>query len=170
MRLRRATLPAEFRDQVTLERGERPVAWGTASGAEALVPIVATDRALHVGPLAHPSRLPWDRCVRATWEEPVLDLVVQPVPGGPTRSLALRLVEMGELPVVIRERITDSVVAQHHVVLRGDKGARLVARRVADDASVRWSVVFDAGLDPRDPELRREADAALAELRSQLGI
>lgn len=170
MRLRRPGLPAEMRDEVTLERGERPVAWGTARAAEGIVPIVATDRALHVGPLAHPSRLPWDRCIRATWEEPILDLVVQPVPGGPTRSLALRLEDMGELPVVVRERITDSVVAQHHVVLRDGKGVRLVARRVADDGSLRWSVVFDAGLDPRDPALRREADAALLELRSQLGI
>jgi hypothetical protein len=31
-------------------------------------------------------------------------------------------------------------------------------------------VTFDAGLDPRDPVLRAEADEALAELRATLGV
>jgi hypothetical protein len=46
----------------------------------------------------------------------------------------------------------------------------MVARRAGDDAPVRWTVVFDSGLDPTDPALREAADEALARLRSALGI
>ena len=35
---------------------------------------------------------------------------------------------------------------------------------------LRWSVVFDAGLDPSDPQLRVRADDVLAGLRTSLGV
>ena len=54
------------------------------------------------------------------------------------------------------------------VELRGELGARIVARRAGE--GLRWTVTFDPGLDPSDPALRAEADAALAELRSTLGV
>ena len=47
--------------------------------------------------------------------------------------------------------------------------ARAVARRGPDDA-IRWTVVFDSGLDPSDPALRRLADDALAHLRAVMGV
>jgi hypothetical protein len=52
----------------------------------------------------------------------------------------------------------------------GERGARFVARRVAGSSELRWSVVFDVGLDPADPDLRRRADAILGELRTSLGV
>ncbi len=70
----------------------------------------------------------------------------------------------------MRERVTASIVIQHHALLDGDLGARFVARRVPGSVDLRWSVVFDAGLDPRSPDLRRRADTALAELRTSLGV
>ena len=78
--------------------------------------------------------------------------------------------DLGRLPEVVRERVTASIVIQHHVELVGERGARLLARRVPGTTDLRWSVVFDAGLDPADPELRRRADEALAVLRTSLGI
>jgi hypothetical protein len=59
---------------------------------------------------------------------------------------------------------------QRHVALRGEAGARFLGRRVPGSTDLRWSVVFDAGLDPRDPVLRARADDALAVLRSSLGV
>ena len=76
--------------------------------------------------------------------------------------------EPGSLPTVVYERVTSSVVVSERVALRGELGARIVARRAGD--GLRWTVTFDAGLDPRDPVLRAEADEALAELRATLGV
>ena len=115
-------------------------------------------------------RIPWDRVVKAGWADPVLELLVQPEPGGPSSVLRLQLDDPGEIPVVVRERVTASIVVQEHVDLVGQQGARLVARRDCDTGALRWSVVFDAGLDPRDPDLRARANQALRDLRAQLGV
>jgi hypothetical protein len=71
---------------------------------------------------------------------------------------------------VIRERVNASIVVQRRIELVGERGARFVARREPGTTDLRWSVVFDAGLDPSDPELRRRADEALAALRVSLGV
>ena len=42
--------------------------------------------------------------------------------------------------------------------------------RTRAPTDLRWSVVFDAGLDPSDPALRDQADDALADLRTSLGV
>jgi hypothetical protein len=76
----------------------------------------------------------------------------------------------GNIPQVVNERVKASVVIQHHVPLRGDKGVRLVARRRPGGTDVTWRVTFDSGLDPRDPDLRDQADLALQELRTSIGL
>ena len=130
---------------------------------------LATEVALHLPASYGVTRLPWDLVVRAGWTTPVLELTVQLVAGGPAKPLAVELPEPGSLPMVVREQVTASIVVEDHVVLRAGAGARLVARR-AESGEIRWSVVFDKRLDPRDPTLRAGADAALAQLRAQLGI
>ena len=50
------------------------------------------------------------------------------------------------------------------------KGARLVARRAGLDGEIRWSVIFDEGLDAQDPQLQAAAMEQLALLRESLGI
>jgi len=157
--------PAEVRARVP---GERVLAW-MAVGASS---VVATDRALTlptgaVGEL----RVPWDRVLRASWEPEVFELTAQPVDGGRPVVTRVRIDgEPGVLPEVVRERVTASIVVQHHAVLDGERGARFIARRVPGSADLRWSVVFDAGLDPADPQLRRSADDVLATLRASLGV
>jgi hypothetical protein len=168
----RRALPEPARASLTLVDGERPIAWASGPGSSAGDPayVVATDRALHVGALWSPSRIPWDRIVKAGWDDPVLELVVQPQPGGRSEVVRLRIDEAGEVPVVVRERVTASIVVQQHLELDAEKGALAVARRDSDTGELRWAVVFDPGLDPADPRLRARADAALADLRSQLGV
>lgn len=155
--------PAEVR---RLAGGDKILTYGR-DVSEAIV--VATDRALLL-PLSYGQlRLTWDLVVRATWEPPIMELSVQGAPGKPVAPIRVVLTEPADLPQVIRERVSDSIVAEQHVPLDGEKGARVIARRTEDDG-VRLAVMFDQGLDPRDPVLRARADEAIAALRAQWGI
>ncbi len=69
----------------------------------------------------------------------------------------------------MHDRVTASVLISERVDLGNGAGALMVARR-SDDDEVRWTIVFDSGLDASDPALREAADAALARLREALGI
>jgi len=167
--------PAEVREVVP--SGERVLAWSRVSPGGVAV---ATDAALYlpvggsearqVGQAAPVGlRLAWDLITKATFSDAAV-LVVEGRPEARARDRAWRVVleEPGALPTVVYERVTSSVVVSERVALRGELGARIVARRVGD--GLRWTVTFDAGLDSRDPALRQEADAALAELRATLGV
>ncbi len=158
VRLRSPRLPAGVGDQLGIRPGEKIVAWGV----NAQIYTVATANALYTAG----DRIPWHRVSKATWTEP--ELVVYLVDDSGT--LRIELEDARDLPPAVRDRVTDSVVASEHVELDGDAGARMVARRDSDDGSVRWSVVFDSGLDPNDEHLRAAADAALTQLRSALGV
>ena len=145
--------------------GERVLAWGRVTPGGVAV---ATDAALYL-PIGDTVRLAWDLIAKATFSEAAV-LVVEGRPEPTARDRAWRVVleEPGALPTVVYERVTSSVVVSERVALRGELGARIVARRAGE--GLRWTVTFDAGLDPRDPVLRAEADEALAELRATLGV
>lgn len=145
--------------------GERILAWAPVQPTGYAV---ATDAALYL-PVPQILRLPWDLITKATFSDAAV-LVVEgrQEPGSRDRAWRVVLTDPGALPTVVYERVTSSVVVSERVDLRGELGARIVARRVGD--GLRWTVTFDAGLDPKDPALRAEADAALAELRSTLGV
>ncbi len=155
--------PAEVRDVVPA--GERVLAWARVTPGGIAV---ATDAALYL-PIGDTVRLAWDLIAKATFSEAAV-LVVEGRPDPQARDRAWRVVltEPGALPTVVYERVTSSVVVSERVDLRGELGARIVARRVGE--GLRWTVTFDAGLDPRDPQLRAEVDEALAELRATLGV
>jgi hypothetical protein len=162
-------LPSDVRRSLGLHRGERILAWAPGEADETVV--VATDRALHTRGWADdrhvPTRLAWHAILRAAWEEPVLSVVPLSAAGA---AFHLELAAPGTLPAAVRDRVSASVLVQERVELSGGRGARAVARRDSDSGEVRWAVTFDAGLDPADPLLRAEADAALARLRSALGV
>lgn len=130
--------------------------------------VVATDRALVLGRNA---RIPWVKVVRAGWNSPVMEVVYQEVSAGPTKVIRLHMADPGRVSIVVRDRVTASVVSQQHVPLQEDgKGARMVSRRDPVTGAVTWAVVFDVGLDPADPVLLDKAQAALADLRGTLGL
>ena len=167
MRWRRQ-LDARVVELLGNSEGERLLAWGVlVDGAV----VACTDRAIHM-PVR--GRVPWDLVIRAAWSDEFLDLVIQPAPGAPSTQVRLRFDEPGQLPGVVRERIEWTVVASHRVALAHADGrvgsAMLNARRSPESGEVRWAVVFDPGLDRADPGWRAAADAALAELRGQLGV
>jgi hypothetical protein len=148
--------------------GERLLAWGELSDGQV---VVCTDLAIH---MPADDRVPWDLVVRGAWSEEFLDLVVQPSPEAASRQLRLRFDKPGQIPSVVKERVQWTVVASHPAELVHPDGrtgwAMLNARRSPATGDVRWSVVFDSALDSSDAGWRAAADAALVDLRGQLGV
>lgn len=161
-------LPGSVIAMLHIGPGERVVAWGSSPGTDATQTLfaAATDKALYLQ--ATGDRLPWDRISKAIWDDPLLELLVAGDEGQP-RLLRVRVEDARDLPAAVHDRVTASVLVSERVDLGNGAGALMVARR-ADDDEVRWTVVFDSGLDASDPALRAAADAALARLREALGI
>jgi hypothetical protein len=155
MRLTRwRNLPAGL----SLEKGERVLA---VSGDT-----VATTGALHFQDGTAFTRLPWERVEQAVWRDGVL--VIREVGGG---RHVVPLTDPGSVPETVRERVTATVVVSAHVKLPSGGGVRITARRPArGNAEPRWSLVFDPGLDPKDPGLLAQAEQAMEEIRRQTGL
>jgi len=131
--------------------------------------LVATDRALHLGGL----RLPWDRVARATWDadDRVLLVVASAAAGERTGAHRVEVDDGRRLLEAVRTMVTSSVVVSERVEQRGGGAAAWVtARRDPDADELRWTVVFDPGLDPRDPSLRAWADEQVAAIRRVTGV
>lgn len=175
---RQAAVPAEVRDALVLEPGERVLAVAgvsamasTGDAGPAAPYVVATDRALHI-PEAAPggrlTRIPYESIAKVSWDGDLATLtVLLPDPGG---RLDLPLAQPGYVPETVRERVQSTIVYSQHVPLDGRRGVLVSARRPPGAGETRWVVVFDAGLDRTDPLVRARAERAVAELRAQTGI
>jgi hypothetical protein len=162
MRLWRRRLPRGIRRSLPLNRGERILASGvTTDGAY----VAATTHALHLDL----ERYSYDKILKAVWndEEAVLEIWEPSLAEGRTE---IALAEPGHLPETVRERIQSTILASQHVALRGGRGVLISARRPLDGSDVRWTMLFDNGVDSRDPGVRAAANAALDDLRERTGI
>ncbi len=156
--------PAQIRARVPQGR---VLGWAVSGSSS----IIATDRALLLPEGSELAQIPWDLVLRVTWEMNTAEVTYQLDAGERPETVRVSVVlDEGDLPAVVQERVNASIYIQHHARLEGDLGARFVARRAPGSVELRWSVVFDSGLDSRDPDLRARADVALANLRSVLGI
>lgn len=162
--LRPAALPAAARAALVLERGERVISY--AVGADGYV--VATDRALHL-PGGEP-RIGWEHIEHAEWQRGGLHVRETAPFGEAPKEHAVRVTDSRTLPEVVRERVTSTIVVNQHAPLHGNLGVRVVGRRSPATDDVVWTLVFDSGLDPRDPELRARASQLLEEVRQQTGL
>ncbi|HEX6468725.1 MAG TPA: hypothetical protein VF069_06465 [Streptosporangiaceae bacterium] len=164
MRFRVHSLPKAVRDGLALDRGEHVLAHAvTREGGY----VVATDRALHLPASPDASlRLPWERVEQAAWQNGWLH--VRENAGAAVHHL--RLADPGSIPETVQERVTATIVVNQPATLPGGGRVRIVGRRPAGGDAVRWTFVFDAGLDPDDPELRAQAGELLAALRRQTGL
>lgn len=166
-KLDRRGLPPEVSAQIP--KNERVMAWGTGpqrlDGSATL--IVTTDRAMYAP--GYVERLEWEQVLRASWEDPILE-VVRLDGNGSTEFLRVNLDNAGSVPQVLFDRVTSTIVMQTRIELDGSRGASLVARRVRDSDEVRWEVVFDPGIDPANPQFRAIADERLVWLRESAGI
>jgi len=162
MMLRR--VPAELKARAD---GRRVLAWATSGSSH----LAALEDGLLLPDHFEPSLLAWDLILRASWEQDRAEVVYQPSAGDSPKSITIPVSgEFEVLAAVVREQVMGSIVIQHHVELVGETGARLIARRVPGETDLRWSVVFDAGVDSKDPIVREHIDSALNSLRSSLGV
>ncbi len=159
---RRFVAPEPVRE--LLPSDERLLAWGSTLGGAF---VVASNLALYLPDVAGATRVPYETVQTASWDDPVLNVVLV---GEGGRHRLVRLEETGELPAVVRERVTSTVLVTERVVLSGAAGALVIARRPPESDDVLWQVVFDAGLDAGDPRLRADAADAVARVRASTGL
>lgn len=150
----RRRLPSELRPP--LARDERVVAWARTGERGAAV---ATNAGLWLP--GRVARLGWHEIHKASWTGS--ELVVTPGEVVEERdgyqitadqpAVAVALPDPGDLPQVVRTRVTRSVsFSSHHPVPGG--GVRVVARRVPGTDGLSWSVRYDEGTDPDGPGVR----------------
>ena len=150
-----------------ISRAEKVMAHGNESSVDELL-VVATNRALYLQ--STKERIRWDALSKAIWAEPILTLTLIDDSG---QVVGERVVELGratDLPAAIHDRVTDSVIVSERADLGDGAAAMLVARRNSDVDEIWWAVVFEAGLDPKDPALITRAANELSQLRESLGI
>lgn len=151
---------------MNLAKGERAlVSARTADGGWA----VGTDRALH---LPDGVVLGWHEVDQARWvgDDGTLEVLTLPEGSAPARTYHVLLGDPGQLPELVRERVTSSIVVSERVTLPGNVRARIMARRVPDGEGVRWSVIYEDGVMPGDAQLQEATRAAVARLQMRLGV
>jgi hypothetical protein len=163
------SLPKAVRDGLALTRGEHILAHAaTRDGSY----VVATDLALHLPSPPGPSpqgahvRVPWERVEQAAWANGWLH--VRENAGAAEHHV--RLTNPGSVPEAVQERVTATIVVNQPATLPGGGRVRIVGRRPPGGDAIRWTFVFDAGLDPADPALRAQAAELLTALRRQTGL
>lgn len=114
--------------------------------------------------------VPWHLIDRAAWRDGVLSVTeateVEPGVYEARPESTFGLDEPGDMPAVVRTRVTRSVAYSRHHVLPRRGGVRIVARRVAGQDGLAWSLRFDPGTDRTDPAARQFADQLLADARA----
>lgn len=144
---RRRRVPPEV--ALSLEPQERVLAWAQTGPDEA---VVATNHGLFLP--GHPRRLGWHEIHRVSWSG--RDLVVTPAvlveahPGYAVMAdappVAVTLLDPGDVPQVVRARVTRSVSFSSHQRVPGG-AVRVVARRVPGVDGLAWTVRYDEGTD-----------------------
>jgi len=156
----RGRVPPELRPP--LDRDERVLGWAaTAEGGA----VVATSLGLFLP--GWDGRLGWHEIHKAAWAGRALTVipaaVVEEREGYRVTAdqppVSASLLEPGDVPQLVRTRVTRSVsFSSHHPVPGG--GVRVVARRVPGVDGLSWAVRYDEGTDPYGPGVP-EATAAL---------
>ena len=161
MRLGRRRLPDAV-TAVELLPGERRLAWGLTLDGRA---VVATAERL----LLPDAVLTWPQVERAGWQPPRLTVAETAEVEGAGTSHVVELAEAGDLPGIVRARVTSSIGWSDQRRLTPAGTVRLVGRRVPGRDALLWQLVFGRDTDPHDPLLRAQAEQLLAEVRATLG-
>ena len=162
-KLTASRIPKDVLTHVGVAPGEKVIAWGS-DGVDEPTYVIATDEAMYT----QGARISWLKVIRATWSTPFLDVEMQNELGLGQR-LRIELSNPGNLPAAVRAQVTANVIVSERLQLANGQEVLVAARRQNRD-EITWSVVFDAGVDPTDPENRELADLALKDLRVALGI
>ncbi|MGH3447753.1 MAG: hypothetical protein ACRDQA_29475 [Nocardioidaceae bacterium] len=166
----RRKLPADVRDRLPLEPGERPLAWAIGAEGEWYV---GSDRALYLPEANGFRRLGWEEVARADFNGDTDRLAVIEVAdwGEPEPRTEITVTEPGSLLELLRERVTKSVVCSMYAPVRGRSGLSVVGRRSpVGEGQVTWSYVLGRGLSPEDPDVIAVAERTLVEAENELGF
>ncbi|MER6754002.1 hypothetical protein ABT235_07470 [Micromonospora echinofusca] len=158
-------------DRPPLAADERVLAWAAAGNGEGDGVVVASNQGLWLPGRAH--RLGWHDVLKAVWSG--RQLTVTPaerlaehdgylvVADCPAESYLL--LDPGELPHQVRQRVTRSVAyTRHHPVPGG--AARVAARRVPGADGLTWTVRLDPSTPTDTPEVLAELDRLVADARA----
>lgn len=161
-KLRRDRPPADV--TAALDPSDRLLSWATTDDGF----VVASRRGLR---LPDARFLPWHRIDKAAWREGVLHLTEaeQAEPGvmQALTPVAFALTEARNLPSVVQTRVTQSVAHTSHHKLPERRGAvRVVARRVAGQDGLEWSLRYEAGADRNDADVRAAAEQLLSDTKA----
>ena len=141
---------------------------------QAGTPVVATTLALYhrSDPVGAGGwhRMPWEELGRVRWDRLNRRLEVTRYPGGPSRTLRLRLAVTSRVPDVIRDRVGATELGGLPVALGNGTTATVAARRRPITSEIIWVVMLPDGCSPNDPGTRDVVSAAMRELRVQLGL
>lgn len=146
-----------------LAPGERVLA---AETTDTGVELVATNFGLwEVGEAGSAARRHWDEIDRATWTEGTL--TVERLVGA-RETARYRLTRPGRLPMVVRDRVTSSIVVSERVAIPGGH-VRVLARRRPGVDGLHWALLYDPGGLVTDPVAREAAQELLARFKSHAG-
>ncbi len=167
----REKVPAQIREALELAPGERVVA---AAQTEDDGYAVASDRALHLVLPADPVadgqmtvvRIRWDLIDNASWSPPALMVELRRFVDAPPERVVLELDRRSEVPAVVRDRVTASIVVNNKVDL-GRSWIRVMARRNYDSEVLEWRLQHGPGIDPADPATQALIAEQLDQIRSQ---
>lgn len=148
---------------VPLEPGERRVGWALTDRGE---PVVVSDRGLHA---PGEPRLDWPDVERAVWKRPLLTVLGMHERQGAGRTISLTLADEGDLPDVVRARVSASVAWSSHAGLHPAGGVRVVGRRRPGRDDLEWQLSYDPDTDLSDPGVRLQAEQLLAHARQTIG-
>jgi hypothetical protein len=148
---RRRSLPPELTP--ALEPDERVAAWARVASGSA---VVATDRGLFLP--GRGQRLGWHEIHKAAWDgrqlvitpAVVLEIRERYAVMADAAPLPVGLPEPGDVPHVVRTRVTRSVSFSSHQRVPGG-GVRVAARKVPGVDGLSWTVRYDDGTDPHGP-------------------
>lgn len=153
-----------------LDRGERVLAWAAVSAGGT---VVATQYGLWVPDGQAMRRMGWHLIDRAAWDDGVLEVTeareIEPGVVEDCPPLRLSLGEPGDVPPVVRARVTRSVAYTVHHPLPGG-GVRVVARRIPGRDGLSWAMRYDAGTDRQDPQIRGMAAELLTQAKLVIGV
>lgn len=139
---------------------------------QAGAPVVATTVALyHRGDADAATgwhRMPWEELGRVRWDRRQRVLELTRFPGGPTRTLRLRLPGVSRIPDVVRERVAATELVGVPVPLGNGTTATVCARRRPMTSELVWVVMVADGVDPNGGDTRARIATAIRELRVQL--
>jgi hypothetical protein len=168
-RAQRPQLPGEVTAALDLPRGDRVLSFATDDnrGGHLVASTWALSYVSTAGDLE--LRRPWHLVDAGSWQPETATLTVTWVDGRRPGQWTFRD-QQTLLPETLRERVQASVVLSTRLVLGEGRTGRVAIRQDLATRALVPQTVLARRVRADDPEVREQVEAALAELRDQVGL